>query len=69
MVREILAKLKCKKCIPVIQGTLVPKLTLGPYLTWEQIERLGFWDPGSYPFLRILFILIKENRGFSILAF
>ena len=49
MVREILAKLKCKKCIPVIQGTLVPKLTLGPYLTWEQIERLGFWDPGSYP--------------------
>ena len=38
----------------LFQGTLVPKLTLGPFLTLSvrnghKIERLGFWDPGPNP--------------------
>jgi len=36
----------------IVQGPLVPKLRLGPFLTlseWAQIKRLGFWDPGPYP--------------------
>jgi len=33
------------------QGTLVPKLTLGPFITLSvrNGHKLGFWDPGPYP--------------------
>ena len=36
------------------QGTLVPKLTLGPFLTMSvrnghKLKHHGFWDPSPYP--------------------
>ena len=34
-----------------LQGTLVTRLTLGPFLNLsvKNGQRLGFWDPGPYP--------------------
>ena len=38
----------------IIQGTLVPKLTLGPFLilsvrNGNKLKDWGFWDPRPYP--------------------
>ena len=35
----------------LIQGTLVPKQTLGPFLTLSvrNWHKLNFWDSGPYP--------------------